>query len=319
MPKPAMCGFFYAIRQLFFLYFRYPIMRKMRFLFLLLLVAMPGIAQQQFSVYFSSNKFDLSSIERDRLDNWIKDNLDSKIVAINGFTDEDGTTGYNDTLSRRRVDHIFALVSPRVKTREDFKTRSFGEQHAQTGNKSQNRRVTIHYLLPVDIPRENEILGIKPEVAETRIVRTYPTKIRVPNPDGSKTEYTLDTAFMRKLDQAKKGDKLEIRDLNFRVNTFAIIPESRARLYELLIVLQQNPNLKIDIQGHLCCMPTDRLNLSTQRAKAIYNFLVYNEIDKLRLSFQGFGSSKPLYEIPEKTEEERAANRRVEIFIVDNE
>ena len=123
---------------------------------------------------------------------------------------------------------------------------------------------------------------------------------------------------MHKLDEAKKGDKLEIRNLNFRVNTFAIVPESRARLYELLIVMQQNPNLKIDIQGHLCCMPTDRLNLSTQRAKAIYNFLVYNEISKSRLAFQGFGSTKPIYPIPEENEEQRAANRRVEIFIMDN-
>jgi flagellar motor protein MotB len=89
-------------------------------------------------------------------------------------------------------------------------------------------------------------------------------------------------------------------------------------MYELLLVLQRNPQMKIEIHGHLCCMPVDRTDLSTQRAKAIYNFLIQNEIDKSRLSYKGFGSTQPIYPLPEKSEEERAANRRVEILIVEN-
>lgn len=42
------------------------------------------------------------------------------------------------------------------------------------------------------------------------------------------------------------------------------------------------------------------------------NFL----LDKKRLSYKGFGGSKPIYMIPELSEEERQANRRVEIQIV---
>lgn len=94
--------------------------------------------------------------------------------------------------------------------------------------------------------------------------------------------------------------------------------KSRGKLYELLLVLQSNPQLKIEIQGHLCCMPVDRLDLSTQRAKAVYNFLVSNQIYPARLSYKGFGSSQPLFPLPEKNEEQRAANRRVEILIVSN-
>jgi outer membrane protein OmpA-like peptidoglycan-associated protein len=120
------------------------------------------------------------------------------------------------------------------------------------------------------------------------------------------------------LSNAKTGEKLKVENLNFQVNTFVIVPESRAKLYELLLVMQNNPDLKIDIHGHLCCMPNDRLNLSTQRAKAIYGFLVANNIPKNRLSYQGFGSTKAIYAIPEKDESERAANRRVEIEIIAN-
>ena len=76
--------------------------------------------------------------------------------------------------------------------------------------------------------------------------------------------------------------------------------------------------MKVEIHGHLCCMPTDRTDLSGQRAKAIRNFLTGNGIDKSRLSYKGFGSTQPIYPIPEKNEAERAANRRVEILIVAN-
>jgi outer membrane protein OmpA-like peptidoglycan-associated protein len=89
-------------------------------------------------------------------------------------------------------------------------------------------------------------------------------------------------------------------------------------MYELLLVMKNNPNLKIEIQGHLCCMPVDRLYLSTQRAKAINNFLVANGINEKRLTYKGFGSTQPIYALPEKDEAQRAANRRVEIMIVEN-
>lgn len=284
----------------------------------LVFLGAPAFAQLQFSSYFDSNKSELTKPEADKLNAWMLANADVKIVAINGFTDEDGTSGFNDTLAQRRVGHIFKIVSPKIKTREDFRTRSFGESHKQSVVKSENRKVTIHYIEAKDLAREDEILGIVKPVAKPRPKPEYPEKLSFTNPDGSKSEFKLDIEFMRSVENAKAGEKLTLQNLNFRVNTFAIMPESRGKLYELLLVLQNNPSLKIDIQGHLCCMPVDRLDLSTQRAKAIYNFLVQNDISKSRLSYKGFGSSQPIYPLPEKSEAERAANRRVEIFIIEN-
>nr|WP_305069628.1 OmpA family protein [Flavobacterium covae] len=120
------------------------------------------------------------------------------------------------------------------------------------------------------------------------------------------------------MSESKVGDKLKIENLNFVLNTYAITQESRGKLYELWLVMQQNPNLKIQIQGHICCVTKDRQDLSTQRAKAVYKFLEFKNIEKTRMSYKGFGSSQPLYDLPEKNEEERAANRRVEIEVVDN-
>lgn len=288
------------------------------YIFFLLLINM-SFAQEQFSIYFESNKHQPVVKENRRLQQWILENPTSKIVAINGYTDEDGTSGFNDTLAKKRVDFIFNEVKNYIKIREDFKSRSFGENFKQDANKAENRKVTIYYILEKDLPRENEILGIKEEtIIEPKVEIEYPEKLVFDNPNGTKSEFKLDREFMKKVGNATVGEKLKIDNLNFIVNTFAVVPESRGKLYELLLVMQSNPKLKIEIQGHLCCMPTDRVDLSTKRAKSVYGFLIANEVYSARLSYKGFGSTQPIYPLPEKNEAERAANRRVEIVIVEN-
>ena len=81
-----------------------------------------------------------------------------------------------------------------------------------------------------------------------------------------------------------------------------------------------NPKLKIEIQGHICCkLPNEMESVSTARAKAIYNFLILNKVDRKRLTFKGYGVSKPIYTIPEKNALEEDENRRVEILIIEKE
>lgn len=295
-------------------------MKNTFYLILFVFCSTAVFSQQQFTLYFDSNKFELNAKEDTRLNTWISQNKNNKIVAINGYTDEDGTNGFNDTLAQKRVNCIFNTVRNQIKIREDFKTRSFGESFKQSPNKAENRRVIVYYILERDLVREDEILGIKKEpiVKEPKPEIEYPEKMVFENPNGTKSEFKLDREFMNKITQAKSGEKLKIDNLNFIINTFAVVNESRGKLYELLLVLQSNPTLKIEIQGHLCCMPVDRVDLSTQRAKAIYNFLIANDINRARLSYKGFGSRDPIYPIPEKDEKERAANRRVEILIVEN-
>jgi outer membrane protein OmpA-like peptidoglycan-associated protein len=276
-------------------------------------------AQEQFSVFFDSNKYDLTAKEKDKFNQWISANSTSKIVGIHGFCDEDGTNSFNDTLAKNRINFVCNYIKDKLKIREDFKTRNFGELHTLSKIKAENRKVTLFYIKSKDLNRENEILGIKEEALELPKVRIkYPEKVVFDNPNGSKSEYQLDVAFMQKVTEAKTGEKLKLENLIFQINTYIVVPSSKGKLYELLLVMKNNPNLKIEIQGHLCCMPNDRLDLSTQRAKAINNFLVANGIDEKRLTFKGFGSTQPVFPLPEKDEAQRSANRRVEIMIVEN-
>lgn len=291
----------------------------LQFLFYLV-ISFSAKGQEQFSIYFESNKFDLTPKEKSNLENWVTQNTKVKIVGIYGFCDEDGSTGYNDTLAKNRINSIYNLIKNKVKIRDDFKTRNFGELHNLSKVKAQNRKVTLYFLEEKDLVRENEILGIKETVVipEPKLEIVYPEKLSFENPDGSKSEFKLNREFMKKIQEATVGEKLKIENLNFKINTYIVVPESKGKMYELLLVLQNNPKLKIEIQGHLCCMPIDRLDLSTQRAKAINNFLVANGIDEKRLTYKGLGSTQPIFPLPEKDETQRSENRRVEILIVDN-
>ena len=275
--------------------------------------------QSQFSIYFDSNKYELTPLETSKLNQWISLNPKVKIVGIHGFCDEDGSSSFNDTLAKNRINFVYTFIKNKIAIRDDFKTRSFGELHRLSKIKAENRKVTLFYIEANDLSRENEILGIKEEPIQLpKAVIKYPEKLVFDNPDGSKSEYKLDVDFMQKMTEAGVGQKLKLENLNFIINTYIVVPQSKGKMYELLLVMKNNPNLKIEIQGHLCCMPTDRLDLSTQRAKAVNNFLVANGINEERITFKGFGSTQPIYVLPEKDEAQRSANRRVEILIVAN-
>ena len=276
---------------------------------LFLFVAMVSAnAQQQISIFFDSNRHEINVVELKRLTDWMNANKDSKIVAINGYTDEDGTNGFNDSLAKRRVNFIYNKIQGRVPIRDDFKTRSFGENFQQSKNKAENRKVTIYYILAKDLEREDEILGIKPKVVE--VVEIEPIEEETMNfPENATLE--------DKIGLSRKGTLIRLNDINFYLNSFAIMPTSKRAIDELIYVMNKFPKLKIEIQGHICCVDKDAKNLSTDRAKQVKRILVSEGISERRISVKGFGVSKPKFEIPEKSDYEAARNRRVEIMILD--
>ncbi|AUX17233.1 OmpA family protein [Flavobacterium columnare] len=293
-------------------------MSKLPYVLLMFFLNLKFFGQEQFSIYFKSDKYDLAPSEKGVLEKWIQENKKSKILTLKGYTDEDGTYQYNDSLAKKRTETVFNLIKGKIVIREDFKKINFGELHKQSNIKAENRKVVLFFFKEKDLYKEKEIIASKIPTQLINESIVFPKTIVLNNPDGSETEIDLDVQFMKKLYESKVGEKLKIENLNFVLNTFAITKESRGKLYELWLVMQQNPRLKIQIQGHVCCVAKDRQDLSTQRAKAVYKFLEFKNIDKTRMSYKGFGSTQPLYDLPEKNEEERAANRRVEIEVVEN-
>ncbi|UOK42342.1 MULTISPECIES: OmpA family protein [Flavobacterium] len=265
-------------------------------------------AQEVFTVYFESNKHDLNKKQIALLNDWMIANKESKVVAINGFTDEDGTNAHNDTLSQRRVDFIYnVIIKNHIKIRGDFKTRSFGEGHDQSKIKSENRKVVIHYIQSKDLAREEEILGIKP---------VQPVVAEIVPIEEEDMHFPANATLEEKVALAKPGTRIVIKNIFFYQNSFGMMPTSKPAMDELIDVMLKNPTMVIEVQGHICCVDADRRNLSLERAKQVRRVLEGNGVDQKRVKVKGFGVSHPKFPIPEANEEQALANRRVEIMIL---
>lgn len=100
--------------------------------------------------------------------------------------------------------------------------------------------------------------------------------------------------------------------ITFDVGKATIKPESMGTINQIVKLLNENPDLKLEISGHTDSDGSDETNLtlSQQRAEAVVNKLVELGIDRSRLTAVGYGESKPI--IDNSTFENKAKNRRVE-------
>ena len=107
-----------------------------------------------------------------------------------------------------------------------------------------------------------------------------------------------------------------LKNIFFDVNKFELKPESQVELDNVVLLMKDNPTLRIQINGHTdnAGKPSDNITLSNNRAKSVVDYITAKGIDARRLSYQGFGDKQPLAD--NKTEEGRAKNRRTELKVV---
>jgi len=115
------------------------------------------------------------------------------------------------------------------------------------------------------------------------------------------------------------GERVVLDDIRFVGNEDKVMRQSEASLLILLRFMQENPKVRIEIEGHVNG-PTFKnkkefIDLSTSRAKTVYDFLLVNDIEPERISYVGLGNSQMLYPEP-KNKEQSEANRRVEIKVL---
>jgi outer membrane protein OmpA-like peptidoglycan-associated protein len=72
--------------------------------------------------------------------------------------------------------------------------------------------------------------------------------------------------------------------------------ESFVELANLIEYLNKNPTVKIEIGGHTDTRDDDakNLELSTRRAKVVYDYLIQKGIQPNRLSYKGYGETQLL-------------------------
>lgn len=106
--------------------------------------------------------------------------------------------------------------------------------------------------------------------------------------------------------------KIVTHGINFDVDKATLRPESMGTLNMIVKVMNNNPDLKFEVDGHTDNTgdPAHNMALSKQRAEAVEAQLEKMGISASRLSAKGFGASKPIDN--NDTQAGRANNRRVE-------
>ncbi|MFN8308715.1 MAG: OmpA family protein [Chitinophagales bacterium] len=123
--------------------------------------------------------------------------------------------------------------------------------------------------------------------------------------------YHLDIA----LQKMKVGEAVVLQNVFFNSNSFELKDESKSELNTLIEMLRKNVSLRIEIGGHTdnSGVEKDNLQLSEQRAKSVYDFLVAKGIAAERLSYKGYAAAEPIAD--NKTPDGRAKNRRTEFRV----
>lgn len=268
-------------------------------LFILILLFSAGLhAQIMESVYFKHASHQLDKNAEKKLDSLAQ--LKSKLrFRIIGNCDSSGSEGYNKTLSENRAAVVAKYLEKRIGSNiklEDIV--GLGKQKQINNNsteelRSKNRRVDI--LIDRAFSQGERIYGkVSPSFFNVRI------------------------------QDMKVKDTFSLPNVSFIGNRHVWLPKGNETLFRLLKILKENPSLYVELQGHICCdydnfdgedIDLGTFNLSWTRANAIKEFLQSHGIDTDRIKASGQGHLNPVI-YPERTENDRIKNRRVEIVIL---
>lgn len=119
------------------------------------------------------------------------------------------------------------------------------------------------------------------------------------------------------LNPIKRGAQTVLKNIFFDFDKATLRQESIGELTRVKDLLEDNPNLVVEIAGHTDSVGTATYNnnLSTERAQAVADWLAANGIDSSRMKVRGYGESQPIAD--NATEEGRQKNRRVVFEVID--
>lgn len=258
-------------------------MRSLKYLFLLLfLTSLTSFAQEDEilqSIYFDFDKFDLRKDQQKELQKFIK-TIDTSIVEsiqISGYCDDRGKDAYNFDLSTKRANTIRdTLLLNGIKNKIIVSIQGKGsimiDEDLETNVpevRSKNRRVDV-------------LVNFKPPIVK----RTKPEN------------YTI----LRK--DVIVGDKITLDKVFFDRGSSRLTTSAKKELDKIAIRMHRFPKIELEVQGHICCTPsyqkeavdkdTRKRELSVNRAKAVYKYLISRRVNEKRLIYNGYGNTQPL-------------------------
>lgn len=253
-------------------------------------------------LFFDSAKFSITEAHKVQIDSFFKNIKVEEVlqIRIKGYTDFVGNHVYNNKLSKKRAQAAYSYVTSNFQFTA-IAQQGLGELDEQSPEASFEEGNSKHRKVDVILSYEK-----------------------------SKDVYVSLTRKQRYLKQLPKlsvGEKLRVQHTSFYISTPNITKDSNEDIEGIVKILKAYPKIHILIEGHVCCgereeyetkiASDDNLNLSTERAKNVYLELIKRGIKKSRLSYKGFGFTRPL-DFPESTVKIQQENRRVELKVLKN-
>lgn len=239
----------------------------------------------------------------------------SQELLIIGYADHLGSNEYNDVLSAQRANNVKAYLQ----------SMGIAEKNITlvTGRGEVPRDVELPDGYATDRRVDIVILSGKPKQPTPAVQRKVQTPVKViQSQDALRFNSNVDLDSI----QFRVGQLFVLDRIFFHTGRHVVVDESLPEMERLYKVMDDNPTLVINIEGHVCCvhpsvdaldLDTGELKLSVNRAKFIYDYLVKKGIEQERLSYEGFGKTKPL-RINEFIQEDQDMNKRVEIRVLKN-
>lgn len=139
---------------------------------------------------------------------------------------------------------------------------------------------------------------------------SYDTKLI--NPEKIVENVVTSDAEVKKVEVGKTYD---LHDIYFGTNLYSLTEQSKHIINLFVEFLNENPTIKVEIQGHTDNVGDDADNqlLSERRAQSVYEYALSRQVDASRIRYKGYGESSPI--ATNNTPEGRAKNRRT-IFLI---
>lgn len=268
-------------------------MRRLLILFSLFIFGV-GYSQEEIvqSVYFEFDKFSIDEPQAKATIDFVKalDSTRIETIQIFGYTDDVGKDDYNFKLSTNRANTIKdKLIENGIKSKIIITIEGKGRILIDDDivenlpeKRSKNRRVDVVINLK---PLPKLVLpGVYSSIQKNHVV----------------------------------GDHIYLDDILFEKGSSRLTTKAKNELDKIALALHRYKNIEFEIQGHVCCTPpyqreaidkeTKKRQLSSNRAERVYKYLAFRRIDKRRMTFKGYGNTKPLGKDPQY-------DRRVELVI----
>ncbi|REK33726.1 MAG: flagellar motor protein MotB [Bacteroidetes bacterium] len=122
------------------------------------------------------------------------------------------------------------------------------------------------------------------------------------------------------LEQIIVNKPIVLENIYYDLDKYDIRPDAAVGLDKLVAIMQDNPEISIELSSHTDSRADDRYNmiLSQRRAESAVNYIVSRGIDASRITAKGYGETMLVNECANKvncTEEQHQANRRTEFKV----